>query len=216
MDQLELKLTNREILGKEVRFLRRQGITPAHLFGHGIKSLALQCDAAKLQRTLSQAGQTRLISLQINSEKKPRTAMVREVQKDWQTGELVHVDFYQVKMMEKVRVDVPVVLIGEAPAAKLKENTLVQDLKSLTIECFPAKIPASVELDISSLTEPEQAIRVKDIELDKEITLLNDPEMLVAKISTQRAEKVEEEIATEQAVGAPEAAPVHEEEPKEE
>ena len=142
--------------------------------------------------------------------------MVREVQKDWRTGGLVHVDFYQVKMMEKVRLDVPVVLIGEAPAAKFKENTLVQELKALTVECFPAKIPASIELDVGSLTEPEQAIRVRDIELDKEIALHNDPEMVVAKISTQRVEEVEEEIVAEEAVEAPEAAPVHEEEPKEE
>jgi len=70
---------------------------------------------------------------------------------------------------------------------------LVQELNTLDIECLPAKIPASIELDLTSLTEPEQSIRVKDIELDEEITVLNDPEQIVAKISVRHAEVIEEE-----------------------
>ena len=95
MDQIELEVTNREILGKKVRFLRRQGITPLHLFGHGIESLALQCDAARLKRVLAEAGRTRLISLKIGSEKEPRNVVVREVQIEPRTGESLHVDLYR-------------------------------------------------------------------------------------------------------------------------
>ncbi|MCK4369407.1 MAG: hypothetical protein KAV68_07115, partial [Dehalococcoidales bacterium] len=86
-------------------------------------------------------------------------------------------------------------------------------LGTLTVECFPAKIPASVEVDISSFTEPGQAIRVKDIALDKDITVLNDPELVVVKISWRAVEKVEEEVVevAEEAVGAPEEAPPGEE-----
>ncbi|MFC1862238.1 50S ribosomal protein L25, partial [Chloroflexota bacterium] len=72
MDQIELEAAKREILGKKVRFLRRQGITPVHLFGHGIESLALQCDTAKLHRVLVGAGKTRLISIKVGNEKEPR------------------------------------------------------------------------------------------------------------------------------------------------
>ncbi|MCJ7669329.1 MAG: 50S ribosomal protein L25, partial [Dehalococcoidia bacterium] len=86
MDKIELKVTNREILGKKVKHLRRQGITPVHLFGHGIESLALQCDTGELERVLGQAGQTRLISLKLAKEKKPRTAVVREFDRDWRKG----------------------------------------------------------------------------------------------------------------------------------
>ena len=216
MDQIELKVTKREILGKKVRFLRRQGITPVHLFGHGVESVALQCDTAKLKWVLAEAGRTRLISLKLDGEKGPRTVVIREVQTEPQTGESLHVDFYQVKMAEEVKVEVPVVLVGEAPALKLKENTLAQELNTLTVECLPAKIPARVELDISSLTEPEQAVRVKDIELDKEITVLNDPERVVARISSRPMERIEEEVVTEEEVEIPEAVPLHEEESKEE
>jgi len=215
MEQIALQATNREILGRKVRFLRRQGIIPVHLFGHNVESLALQCDAAQLQRVLAQAGKTRLINLKLDKAKRPRTVVVREIHRDMLTSELLHVDFYQVRMAEKIKVEVPFVLIGEALALKSKENTLAQEFSSLTIECFPDQIPANVEVDLSSLTEAEQAIRVKDVVLDEEIAILNDPGLVVVKISS-RPREVVEEIVAEEAVEAPEAAPLPEEESKEE
>lgn len=217
MDQIELEITEREVLGKKVRFLRRQGITPVHLFGHGIESRALQCDTAKLQQVLTEAGEAKVISLKLDNEKRPRSVLVREVQVDSLKGGLLHVDFYQVKMTEEVKVEVPITLVGEAPALKLRANMLMQELDTLTVECLPAKIPASVELDISSLTEAEQMVRVKDIELEKGVTILNDPELVVVKISSRPVEVVAEREVTEEAVEAPEAAPPPEKKaPKEE
>lgn len=215
MDQIELNVTKREILGKKVRFLRRQGITPVHLFGHGIESQALQCDTARLQQVLAEAGKTKLINFKIDGEKKARSVIVREVEIELPRRGLVHVDFYQVRKAEEMKVEVPVVLVGEAPALKLRENTLLQELDTLSVECLPANIPASVELDISSLTESEQVLRVKDIELEKGVTVLNDPEVVVAKISALRVEEVVEEVV-EEAVEAPEEAPPPEEESREE
>jgi len=217
MDQIELEITKREVLGKKVRFLRRQGITPVHLFGHGIESMALQCDTAKLHQVLTEAGKAKVISLKLDNEKRPRSVLVREVQVDSLKGGLLHVDFYQVKMAEEVKVEVPITLVGEAPALKLRANMLMQELDTLTVECLPAKIPASVELDISSLTEAEQMVRVKDIDLEKGVTVLNDPEQVVVKISSRPVEVVAEREVTEEAVEAPEAAPPPEKKaPKEE
>ncbi len=218
MEQIELHTDTREILGKKVRFLRRQGIIPVHLFGHDIESVALQCDTTQLQQVLAQAGKTKIISLKYDKTKKPRNVMVREIQRNPVTGELLHVDLYQVRMAEKIKVDVPIVLVGEAPALKLKENMLAQELHSLTIECLPDQIPASIELDLSSLTEAEQAIQVKDITLGEGITVLNDPEHIVVKISLRHVEKVEEvveEVVVEEVAEAPERAPLPEEKPKE-
>lgn len=206
MDKLELKVANRDILGKKVKHLRRQGITPVHVFGHGIESLALQCDARELERVLGQAGQTRLINLKLAKEKKPRTVVVREFDRDWRKGGLLHVDFYQVKMEEKIRVEVPVVLLGEAPALKSREHMLDHELGTFTVECLPAKIPSSIEVDISSLTELDQTIRVKDIALDKDISVLNNPDLVVAKISLRTVEKVEEKVAEEEVAAEAEAA----------
>ena len=217
MDKVELKVTNREILGKKVRLLRRQGMTPVHLFGHGIESVALQCHTAELKRVLAQAGKTTLINLKLDKEKRPRAAVVREIQWEPLKDELLHVDFYQVRMDEKMRTEVPIVLLGEAPALKLKGNMLIQDLDTLTVECLPAKIPHSIEIDLSSLTQPEQMIRVKDIAIDRDIAVLNDPELVVVKVTSQPVEKeIEEKAVPEEAVETPEAAALREEKSQEE
>ena len=208
MEQIELEVTDRDVLGKKVRFLRRNGITPVHLFGHDVKSLALQCDTAQLQHVLAQAGQTRIIDLHLEQGKRPRSVMVREIQKNPITGNLLHVDLYQVRTTEKIRVEVPIVLVGEAPALKSRENMLTHDLNSLTIECLPTQMPDSIEVDLSSLTEADQAIRVKDITLGEEVTVLNEPELVLVKISVRRieVEEVPEEVAVEEEVEVPEAA----------
>jgi len=218
MEQIELEVATREVLGKKVRFLRRQGTTPVHLFGHGIESEALQCDTAQLQRVLAQAGRTKLVDLKLDKAKKPRKIVIREIQRNPQTGDLLHVDFYQVRMAEKIKVDVPIVLVGEAPALKLKENMLVQDLTSLTIESLPDEIPASVELDLSLLTEVEQLIRVKEIILSEGVTVLTDPEHTVVKISSRPVEKIEEVVEEEvvEGVAEEEAAEAREKLPEEE
>jgi len=217
MKQTELLVTIRETLGKKVRFLRRQGITPVHLFGHNVESVALQCDTAQLKRVLAQTGRTRLISLKVDEAKRPRNVVIREVQREPRTSELLHVDFYQVSMAEKIRVEVPIVSIGEAPALKLKENFLIQELNSLSVECLPGEIPNRVDIDLASLTEVGQAIHVKDIMLDKEGTILNNPEQLVVKISVRHIEKLVEEVVVEGEVEAPAEAQLPEEkEPTEE
>jgi len=218
MEHIELQANTREVLGKKVRFLRRQGVIPAHLFGHGVKSVALQCDVVQLQNVLAQAGMTRLISLKLDKAKKPRNVVVREVQLDHQTGKLIHVDFYQLRMEEKIRVDVPIILVGEAPALKSKENMLSQELSSLSIECLPDQIPAHIGVDLSSLTEVGQSIRVKDIVLDEKIAVLNGSEVLVVRVSLRSRERAEEEVAVaaeEVVAEVSEAAPVAGEETKE-
>jgi large subunit ribosomal protein L25 len=198
---MDLKAKTREIKGKKVRFLRREGITPVHVYGHGIEPVALQCDTVELKKVLSQAGKTGIVGLKLDKARKARNVMVREVQKEPRTGQLLHVDFYQIRMEEKLKVDVPIVLVGEAPALKLKENFLAHELDTLSIECLPDAIPSHIEVDISNLEEAEQAIHVQDIVLGDGITVLTHPEQLVAKISVRFIEK---EIEAE-AVAAGEA-----------
>jgi len=207
MDKLELDVNKRAVMGKKVRFLRRQGVTPINLFGHGIQSTALQADTAELEKLSEKAGKSKLIGLKIDGSKKLRHVLLRESQRDPLSGELLHMEFYQVKSKEKATVEVPVVLVGAAPALHSKDNMLLHEFESLTVECLPAKIPASIELDISCLTEPESAIRVKDIKMISGVSILNDPEVVVAKVSSRRAKEVEEEVVAEEIVGAPEEVP---------
>lgn len=194
MEALTLTATSRDVFGKKTRFLRRQGMTPTHLFGHNLKSLPLQCHTAELKNILAQAGTTTLLNLKIDSEKRPRKVLIREIQKDVLGRQLLHVDFYQVKLTEKIKADVPIVLTGEAPALKLKGRFLMQTLDSLSIECLPDKLLPEIRIDLSPLEEVEQAIHVKDLTLDQDITVANDPDQLIVKVSEKVVAEVEEEV----------------------
>jgi large subunit ribosomal protein L25 len=206
MAELELGAQKRDVLGKRNRFLRRQGITPTHVFGHNIESLALQCDTVNLKKVIEQAGTTRLISLSIEGEKQPKSVFIREIQRDTVGRQLLHVDFYQVRKGEKMEVDVPIVLVGEAPALKQKGRMLTHGITSLSIECLPEKVPPQIEVDISALEELEQAIHVKDIALDPDIAVGADPEQLVVKISEVLVKEEEEEVVAEEEEAEAEAA----------
>jgi large subunit ribosomal protein L25 len=191
VEKIELNVANRDVLGKKVRFLRNKGMVPVHLFGHNLDSQALQGEAVTLKKVLSQAGKTRLINLKIGPSPDGHNVMVREVQRDPIRGGLIHVDFYEVNMAEKIRVEVPVAITGESPALKIRENMLYQILNSLTIECLPDKMPDRIMVDISIIQEVEQAVHVKDIQIP-EVTVMNDPDLIIAKVSLRPVEVVEE------------------------
>ncbi|MBI2860005.1 MAG: 50S ribosomal protein L25 [Chloroflexi bacterium] len=193
MNDLSLQLAKRTALRKKTNRLRRQGITPAHLFGHDIASLALQADTAKLEQIIPRAGTSRLISLHISREKQPRSAIIREIQRHPITGQLLHVDFYAVKRGEKIEADVPIVLVGESPLVKQKACILTHGLTSLRVEGLPENIPPHFEVDVCSLEEPDQVIYVKDISPVPGVTLISDPDQMVvkAKIISVVREEVE-------------------------
>ena len=212
MEQIELQVSTRKLLGKKSRFLRRQGITPVHLFGYDTEPMALQCETVRLKQVLKTAGKTKLVGLTVDKHKKPRNVVVREIQKNAISGELVHVDFFQVSMEEKIKVDVPLVLVGEAPALKVKSNMMAQDLSAVEIECLPDRIPETIQVDISVLVEDDQSIQVKDLVLGEGVVALTNPAQVVVRIAPLQIEKVEKKVVAEVAEGAEgaEAAPAAE------
>ena len=199
MKRLELEVSKRDITGKKVRFLRRQGIIPANIYGHGIDSTAINVDAKSLKHLLAHAGMTDLISLKMDDSKNPLRVLVREVQKNPINDDLLHVDFYQVRMDEKIKADVPIVFVGEAPVLKkVKNSSVLHLIDSLPIEALPDDLPHSLEVDVSGLEELDSTIHVKDIHLGDGITLLSDPEQMAVKVI--EAKKEVEEVPVEAAV----------------
>ncbi|MCJ7769188.1 MAG: 50S ribosomal protein L25, partial [Dehalococcoidales bacterium] len=196
MADLTLKAEKRDILGKKTRFMRKQGITPTHLFGHGIESLALQCNTTDLQRIIAKGGTTRLIDIEIEAEKHPRSAFIREIQRDEISGRLLHVDFYEINKAEKITANIPVILTGEAPALRARDNMIEHLLNEIGVECLPDKLPPQIEIDLSPLEESGQSIHVKDIKLDKDIVITTDPEQIIVKVSRVKvaAEEAEAEV----------------------
>jgi large subunit ribosomal protein L25 len=218
MKQQELEVFKRDVTGKKVRFLRRQGIVPANIYGHGIESTPINVDTRSLKHLLAHTGKTDLISLKVDDSKEPIRVLMREIQRNPLTDEPLHVDFYKVSMTEKIKADVPLVFVGEAPVLKkVKNSSILHLLDALEIEALPDDLPHSFEVDVSSLEELDHTIHVKDIALGPGITLLSDPEQMVVKVAEARKEVevvpevVEAELAEEAAVEAEAEAGAEEE-----
>ena len=160
-----LKAIKRDVMGKKTRFLRRSGQTPTHLFGHGVESLALQCDTDELQQTISRKGTTRLVNIKVGGEKEARAVFIREIQRDALTGLLIHVDLYQVNKSEKIKVALPIIFVGTAPALKQKNNIIEHIINELDVESLPDDLPPQIEIDLSVLVEVNQSITVRDLSL---------------------------------------------------
>ena len=205
MDKLTLELQKRETSGKHNRALRRAGITPAHLFGHRVDSVGLEGPTSELEGILSRSGTSRLISLKVKGEKRSRSVLVREIQRKPGSGLLLHIDFYQVRSKEKMTGEVPVHVVGTAPAVESRANKLDVELPMLSVECLPADLPARIDVDVASLKAASDVIRVGDILPPEGVTILNDHELVVVKIEVERKKAVEgEEMAGQPAAEAEE------------
>ena len=208
MDTLELAVDVREALGKKARFLRRDGITPANIYGRNLDSVALQLQSSDLVHALTQAGRNAVLSVKVNGEKKPRTAVIRNVQRHPVTDSIVHVDFLQVDVTRAITSDVPVLLVGESPLPKTS-TVISQILSSIQVSGLPMDIPSSVEADISVLVEVDQSIHVSDLRLPEGVEVLTDTDQMVVRAAQGRVSAAdaaaEAEAAEETEEGAEEA-----------
>jgi large subunit ribosomal protein L25 len=186
MEKIALELEKREIVGKHTRKLRRAGVTPAHLFGHGVASLALEGATTAVEGVVAKAGTSHLINLKVKGEKRSRNVLIREIQRKPVTGLLLHVDFYQVRSTEKMTVEVPVHLVGVAPAVGARLGTVEVEMPALEVECLPADLPARIDVDIAGLKTASDVVRVGDVRAPEGVTILNDRELAVVKIEMER------------------------------
>jgi len=206
MADLQLAVDRRDVTGKKVKSLRRQGILPAHLYGRDTDSQSLQASTHQIVTLLRTAGRNAIIDLKINGEPAARPVMLRGVQRNPVTDELVHVDFFQISLTEKLRADVPLVLKGEAPAVHVFGGVLLQAFDHISIMALPADIPSQIDVDVSSLDALDSALFVRDLPLPPNIELLADPDQMVAKVEAPRiAAEIEAEEAAAAAAAAAEA-----------
>jgi len=190
MDILTLKAEVREIAGRRVKHLRREGLIPAVLYGRDQEATLLQINQKSLGKVLSEAGTHQLISLEIDGGK-PKMSLARDIQRDYIRRNYLHVDFYAVKMDEKVTAQVPLIVEGVSPAVEFG-GVLTHGLDALEIECLPADLISGVAVDISGLEEFNDSLFVTDLKVPKSVTILSDPESMIVKIEAPR--KMEEAI----------------------
>ena len=206
MDKVVLKAEKRDVIGKQVKALRRAGKLPAVIYGRHTEPVNIALDSHTASLVLGKLTSSSLVTIQLDGHEFP--TLVREKQRDYIKNRLLHVDFLAVSLTEAIRASVAVNFIGVSTAVKDYNAVLVTNLQSLDVECLPTDLPERIDVDISALERPGDGIRVRDLKVSDKVQVLNDPDTMVAVATFA---KVEEEVAVPGAEGA---APEAEAEPE--
>jgi large subunit ribosomal protein L25 len=177
----KLAVQPRQVVGKKVAKLRREGVLPGVIFGGHKDSASVQTDLRAFERSYRRWGNTTLLSLEgLDGEAIP--ALVHGVARDTMTGRLLHVDLQRVSLTEKTQAEVPLHFTHESPAVKTLGAVLVHARNHVTVEAFPQDMPHAIEVDLSPLAEIDDAIFVRDLIVDKTIVeITDDPDELIVK-----------------------------------
>lgn len=174
------------------RETREEGLIPAVVYGKDVPSTTIAVGTSEFIKIYREAGKSQLITLKVDGKK--YNTLVQEAQRHPVRGSLLHVDFITVNMKEEVEVNIPLVLVGNAPAAT-EGATINQALNELTVKCLPADIVESIEVDISSLQNNE-AIHVSELNVSKKFEIMNAPEEAVVSAFIPQIEVEEDEEET--------------------
>jgi len=177
----KLAVKPRQVVGKKVAQLRRDGVLPGVVFGGHKDSAPVQTDLRAFERSYRRWGNTTLLSLEgLDGDAIP--ALIHGVARDTMTGRLLHVDLQRVSLTEKTQAEVPLHFVHESPAVKTLGAVLVHARNFVTVEAFPQDMPHAIEVDLSPLAEVDDAIFVRDLVVDKTIVeIIDDGDELVVK-----------------------------------
>ncbi|MGH2619213.1 MAG: 50S ribosomal protein L25 [Anaerolineales bacterium] len=198
MADIKLEAKRRTVLGKQNRRLRREGILPAVVYGSEFGSFPIELDRRSASRLLARVSRSTLIELQVDDQ--PHTVLVREIQRDPLRGRLLHVDFLRVRMDVRIRAEVPIELVGEAPAAKIAGGVLVTGVDAIEVEALPADLPDRVTVDLESLANIDDSITVADLFVGENVRILTELNELVARVIYEAEEIIPEAVVVTEAV----------------
>lgn len=188
MEKYVLEAQERTVIGKKVKALRREGLLPAIVYGTGIEPVAVTLNTKEVLQTLRVIGANTLVTIKLG--KKEHLVLVREIQREVITRNLLHMDFQEVSLEENISSTVPIVLVGDAPAVKEFEALLITNMEEIQIEAKAKDLPDTISVDISTLLDIGDNILIKDLVISVDVTVLDDPEdvVIVATLPTLMAE----------------------------
>lgn len=191
---IELTAEKRTVKGKQVKQLRAQGWIPGVMYGRDFTPVPLQFEERELAQVISRARGAQLISIKIKGEGQTEMAILREVQRDPIQRTVLHVDLQQVKMTERIRAEIPLELVGESPVVESRVGILLHGIASVEVECLPRDLVNAIEVDLSQLTELDQAIYVRDLVPPPGIEILTDPDEMIVRVAPPEEEEIEEAV----------------------
>jgi large subunit ribosomal protein L25 len=193
---LEIAVNARSVSGKQNRRLRSTGVVPGVLFGKRTGSIPVQVDAKTLDTIYREAGRTTVVKVAIDGGS-PTSAIIKSLQRHPLTGRALHVDLFALDLTQEMVADIPLVFSGLAPVIEQESAILLTAIDHLKVRALPADLPSSFNVDLSTLVDMDSTIHVRDVHTDERVTVLNEPDELVAKVTPQREEEVEEVVVAE-------------------
>jgi large subunit ribosomal protein L25 len=193
----QLVVSPRTVVGKKVKTLRSSGLTPANVFSKGKESTSVQVDTKAFLAAYKKTGETGLIDLKIEGENMPRPVLVDNVDRHPVSDKVLHVDFHEVNLKEKVTAMIPVEAVGDSEAVKAG-HVLVMPYNELEVEALPTDLPEKFEVDITALKAVGDDVKLSDVNYDREKVEVQgiDQDEVVATIQAMKEEVVEEASAT--------------------
>ena len=185
--QPEVMAERRVVKGKQVRTLRQKGLIPATLYGHNVGPMSLQVERSVVEEILRRGESSSLLRLKVGRDK-PISALIKQYQIHPTRGELLHVDFFGVSAREKLRANVPVRFVGQAPVAESHDVVIVRILDQLSVECYPSDLPTHVDVDLSRLESLDSSIRVGDLTAGPKVAILDQPGDVVVSVAATSKE----------------------------
>lgn len=192
-----LGAARRELLGKKSVVLRKQGLAPAVLYGYAVEPTSIQIDVREFEAVYRQAGRTALLDLNVG-QGRPVKVFVQDVQRHPVNAALLHVDFHAVNLREAITSDVPIILVGEAPAVHNNIGVLLRGVETVSVHALPAELPQQIEMSIESLRNVDDAIHVSDLPTAPTYQIEADPSEVVVKIAAQQLEPEIAEVPAEE------------------
>lgn len=190
-EKIVLEATKRQLTGKQVEQLRRQGIIPAVLYGPEIPPMPIQVNWLELRPTLTQASGSKILDLNVDGE--TFTVLVREVKRRPIRNDVMHVDFIRVRMNVIMRTEVPITLIGDIAALEKKGVILIHETTSVNVECMPIDLPSVIHVDISGLKDAGDVILASQLPQISGVTYHVDPATSIVTTTAIREEEEEVE-----------------------
>lgn len=200
MKKHSLSATKRDSIGRKVKKLRKAGELPATVYGKNVSSASITVNAEAFDKTYEEAGETGLVELAVAGS--VRHVLIHHVQKHPVTGAILHVEFHQVDLKEKVHAKVPIVLVGESTAVSEKRGVLLSILDEVEVEALPTDLVEHIEVDVTTLSDVGQEVKVKDLTIPSGLTVMSDAELTIVKIGSL----ITKEAASEAAADAAKAA----------
>ena len=192
MEKVILNAEKRELTGKQVKVLRREGKLPAVIYGKGVESTPIVLDRKATTTTLGKVSSSTILTIDLAGNQQP--TLVREIQKDYIKNEIIHIDFLAVSLKEKLRTAVSINLTGEAPVLKDYDAMVVPGIEHIEVECLPQDLPESITVDLSILKEIGDAVYVRDLPAIANVEFLTNPEDLIVVVSAVKEEAIVEEV----------------------